>query len=286
MSLVVFTAAVGLLVAPVPVHPVVAIASVLFIAVGAGASGALNMWWDADIDVRMRRTRGRAIPSGRIAAGEALALGLGLSGLAVVMLALAANVFAAALLAFTIFFYAVIYTMWLKRTTPQNIVIGGAAGAVPPMIGWAAAGGGISLEPIVLFLIIFVWTPPHFWALALLRTRDYAKAGIPMLPVVAGPDATRLQILIYSLILAPLGMVPAMIGLGGTLYMIVASILGSLFVVMAFDCYRKREGEPADRAAKNLFAYSVLYLFLLFAALLVEQGFGIDGSNLPPLWAS
>jgi protoheme IX farnesyltransferase len=175
--------------------------------------------------------------------------------------------------------------MWLKRATPQNIVIGGAAGAFPPMIGWAAATGGVSLEPFVLFLIIFVWTPPHFWALALLRTRDYARAGVPMLPVVAGADATRRQILIYSLILAPLGMVPAMIGLGGTLYAVAASVLGSLFVVMAFDCYWEREGEEADRAAKNLFAYSVLYLFLLFAVLLVEQGFGISGGALSSVWA-
>jgi protoheme IX farnesyltransferase len=197
-----------------------------------------------------------------------------------------ANWLAAALLAFTIGFYVFVYTMWLKRVTPQNIVIGGAAGALPPMIGWAAATGGVSLESFVLFLIIFVWTPPHFWALALLRTRDYAKAGVPMLPVVAGADATRLQILIYTLILAPLGIVPAFIGLGGPLYAIAAFVLGVLFVVMAIDCYRKREGEAADRAAKNLFGYSVLYLFLLFAVLLVEQGFGIDGGSLVSLWAS
>jgi len=195
------------------------------------------------------------------------------------------NWFAGGLLAFTIFFYVVVYTMLLKRWTAQNIVIGGAAGALPPVVAWAAATGSLSMEPVLLFLIIFFWTPPHFWALALLRTRDYAKAGVPMLPVVAGPDATRLQILIYSLILAPLGMVPAIIGLGGMLYTVVASVLGSLFVVMALDCYREREGEAADRAAKNLFAYSVLYLFLLFAVLLVEQGFCIDGSALPSLWA-
>jgi protoheme IX farnesyltransferase len=197
-----------------------------------------------------------------------------------------ANWLAAALLAGTIGFYVLVYTMWLKRTTPQNIVIGGAAGAVPPMIGWAAATDSIGLAPVILFLIIFVWTPPHFWALALLRTKDYARAGVPMLPVVAGADATRLQILIYSLILAPLSMVPAIIGLGGTLYMATAAMLGSLFVVMALDCYRQRAGEAADRAAKNLFAYSVLYLFLLFAVLLVEQGFGIDGGSLPLLWTS
>jgi protoheme IX farnesyltransferase len=196
------------------------------------------------------------------------------------------NWVAAALLALTIAFYVVVYTMWLKRSTPQNIVIGGAAGAVPPMIGWAAATGSVSLESFVLFLIIFMWTPPHFWALALLRSDDYARAGVPMLPVVRGADETRRQILIYSLILAPLGMVPAIIGLGGTLYMVVAAMLGSLFVVLALECYREREGEKADRAAKHLFAYSVLYLFLLFAVLLIELGFGIDGFALPTIWTS
>jgi protoheme IX farnesyltransferase len=285
MFLVVFTALVGLVAAPGSMHPVLAIAALICIAAGAGASGALNMWYDADIDAKMARTAARPVPRGLVSPEEARSFGMVLALGSVLCLGLMANWVAAALLALTIGFYVLVYTMWLKRSTPQNIVIGGAAGAVPPMIGWAAATGGVSLEPFVLFLIIFVWTPPHFWALALLRTRDYAKAGVPMLPVVAGPDATRLHILIYSLILAPLGMVPAVIGLGGTLYMIAASILGSLFVVMALDCYRKREGEAADRAAKNLFAYSVLYLFLLFAVLLVEQGFGIDGSTLPSLWA-
>ena len=285
MFLVVFTALVGLVAAPGSMHPVLAIAALICIAAGAGASGALNMWYDADIDAKMARTAARPVPRGLVSPEEARSFGMVLALGSVLCLGLMANWVAAALLALTIGFYVLVYTMWLKRSTPQNIVIGGAAGAVPPMIGWAAATGGISLESFVLFLIIFVWTPPHFWALALLRTRDYAKAGVPMLPVVAGPDATRLHILIYSLILAPLGMVPAVIGLGGTLYMIAASILGSLFVVMALDCYRKREGEAADRAAKNLFAYSVLYLFLLFAVLLVEQGFGIDGSTLPSLWA-
>jgi len=285
MFLVVFTALVGLVAAPGSMHPVLAIAALICIAAGAGASGALNMWYDADIDAKMARTAARPVPRGLVSPEEARSFGMVLALGSVLCLGLMANWVAAALLALTIGFYVLVYTMWLKRSTPQNIVIGGAAGAVPPMIGWAAATGGISLDSFVLFLIIFVWTPPHFWALALLRTRDYAKAGVPMLPVVAGPDATRLHILIYSLILAPLGMVPAVIGLGGTLYMIAASILGSLFVVMALDCYRKREGEAADRAAKNLFAYSVLYLFLLFAVLLVEQGFGIDGSTLPSLWA-
>jgi protoheme IX farnesyltransferase len=286
MFLVVFTALVGLVAAPGTMHPVLAIAALICIAVGAGAAGALNMWFDADIDAAMARTAARPVPRGRIAPEEARDFGAILGAGSIVCLGLMVNWVAAALLAATIGFYVFVYTMWLKRTTPQNIVIGGAAGAVPPMIGWAAATGSLSLAPFVLFLIIFVWTPPHFWALALLRTKDYARASVPMLPVVAGPDATRLQILIYSLILAPLGMVPTIIGLGGTLYMAAAAVLGSLFVVMALDCYWQREGEAADRAAKNLFAYSVLYLFLLFAVLLVEQGFGIDAGTLPVIWTS
>jgi protoheme IX farnesyltransferase len=283
---VVFTALVGLIAAPGSMHPVLAIAALICIAAGAGAAGALNMWFDADIDAQMARTAARPVPRGNVAPETARDFGAVLGIGSVVCLGLMANWLAAGLLALTIAFYVFVYTMWLKRATPQNIVIGGAAGAVPPMIGWAAATGSVSLTPFVLFLIIFVWTPPHFWALALLRTKDYARAGVPMLPVVAGPDATRLQILIYSLILAPLSMVPAIIGLGGTLYMAAAAVLGSLFVVMALDCYRNRAGEAADRAAKNLFAYSVLYLFLLFAVLLVEQGFGIDGGQLPLLWTS
>jgi len=286
MFLVVFTALVGLVAAPGSLHPVLAIAALICIAAGAGAAGALNMWYDADIDAAMTRTAARPVPRGCIAPEEARDFGAILGTGSVVCLGLMANWVAAALLAATIAFYVFVYTMWLKRATPQNIVIGGAAGAIPPMIGWAAATGGVSLEPFILFLIIFIWTPPHFWALALLRTKDYARAGVPMLPVVAGPDATRLHILVYSLILAPLGMVPAIIGLGGTLYMATAAVLGSLFVVMALDCYRQREGEAADRAAKNLFAYSVLYLFLLFAVLLVEQGFGIGGGTLPLIWTS
>ena len=286
MFLVVFTALVGLVAAPGSMHPVLAIAALICIAVGAGASGALNMWYDADIDAAMTRTAGRPIPRGRISPDEALVFGVVLAAGSVICLGLMVNWVAAALLALTIAFYVVVYTMWLKRSTPQNIVIGGAAGAVPPMIGWAAATGSVSLESFVLFLIIFMWTPPHFWALALLRSDDYARAGVPMLPVVRGADETRRQILIYSLILAPLGMVPAIIGLGGTLYMVVAAMLGSLFVVLALDCYREREGEKADRAAKHLFAYSVLYLFLLFAVLLIELGFGIDGFALPTIWTS
>jgi protoheme IX farnesyltransferase len=286
MFLVVFTALVGLVAAPEGLHPVLAIASLICIAAGAGAAGALNMWFDADIDARMARTAARPVPRGHVTAEEARSFGAVLAVGSIVCLGVMANWLAASLLAFTIGFYVFVYTMWLKRTTPQNIVIGGAAGALPPMIGWAAATGGISLESFVLFLIIFVWTPPHFWALALLRTGDYEKAGVPMLPVVAGAAATRTHILIYSLILAPLGITPAFIGLGGALYAAAAAVLGALFVVMAVDCYRKREGEAADRTAKNLFGYSVLYLFLLYAVLLLEHGFGIDGGSFMSLWAS
>jgi protoheme IX farnesyltransferase len=285
MFLVVFTALAGLVAAPGSMHPVLAVAALICIAAGAGASGALNMWYDADIDAAMARTAGRPVPRGRVTPEEARSFGVVLAVGSVLCLGLMANWLAAALLALTIGFYVFVYTMWLKRATPQNIVIGGAAGAFPPMIGWAAATGGVGIESFILFLIIFVWTPPHFWALALLRTGDYARAGVPMLPVVSGADATRRQILIYSIILAPLGMLPAIVGLGGTLYMAAAAVLGSLFVVMALDCYRTREGEEADRAAKNLFAYSVLYLFLLFAAILVEQGFGISGGAPSSLWA-
>ncbi len=278
MFLVVFTALVGLVAAPGSMHPVLAVAALICIAAGAGAAGALNMWYDADIDARMARTAARPIPRGQVTPSEARAFGAVLASGSVVCLGLMANWLSAALLAFTIAFYVLVYTMWLKRATPQNIVIGGAAGALPPMIGWAAATGTVGLAPFILFLIIFVWTPPHFWALALLRTRDYERAGVPMLPVVSGEDATRRQILVYSLILAPLGMVPAIIGLGGTLYAVAASVLGAIFVVLAHACYRERDGERAARAAKDLFAYSVLYLFLLFAALLVEQAFGVGGA--------
>ena len=285
MLLVVFTALVGLVAAPGTMHPVLAIAALACIAVGAGASGALNMWYDADIDARMARTASRPLPQGAVTPQEALAFGTILAIGSVLCLGLMANWVAAGLLALTIAFYVFVYTMWLKRWTPQNIVIGGAAGAMPPMIGWAAATGTVGLEPIVMFLIIFIWTPPHFWALALTRTRDYERAGVPMLPVTHGPDETRRQILIYSLILAPLAMAPSVMGFGGMLYTVTASILGAFFVVFAFDCYRTREGVAGDRAAKNLFAYSVLYLFVLFAALLVEQGFGFASGPLPLSWA-
>jgi heme o synthase len=274
MSLVVFTALVGIVRAPADIHPVLAFAALLCIAIGAGAAGALNMWWDADIDARMTRTARRPIPAGRIGEGEALAFGLVLSVGSVLMLGLFAGMLAAALLAFTIFFYAVIYSMWLKRSTPQNIVIGGAAGAFPPMIGWAAVTGSIGLESVLLFLIIFFWTPPHFWALALLKKDDYARAGVPMLPNVAGDAETRKQIVIYSLILAPLGVAPSLLGFAGLAYGFAASALGIVFLVMAFDVWRRRAGTAADGAARRLFAFSILYLFLLFAILLVEPAFG------------
>ncbi|MCC0058816.1 MAG: protoheme IX farnesyltransferase [Hyphomicrobiaceae bacterium] len=286
MFLVVFTALVGLVAAPVHLHPVLAVAALICIAVGAGASGALNMWYDADIDARMARTASRPLPRGALTPNEALAFGSVLAIGSVLCLGLMANWVAAGLLAFTIGFYVFIYTMWLKRSTPQNIVIGGAAGALPPMIGWAAATGTVSLASFVMFLIIFIWTPPHFWALALIRSSDYERVGVPMLPVTHGADETRRQILIYSIILAPLAMVPSVMGFGGSLYTIVAAISGAFFLVLAFDCYRIREGEAADRAAKNLFAYSILYLFILFAALLVEHGFGFGSGLTPLIWTS
>jgi protoheme IX farnesyltransferase len=274
MSLVIFTALVGIVRAPAELHPVLGFTALLCIAIGAGAAGALNMWWDADIDAQMSRTARRPIPAGRVAPGEALSFGLTLSVASVLMLGLFVGWLAAALLAFTIFFYAVIYTMWLKRWTPQNIVIGGAAGAFPPMIGWAAVTGSVSVESIVLFLIIFFWTPPHFWALALVKSDDYARAGVPMLPVVAGEAETRRQILVYSLILAPLGVAPAFLGHAGLVYGAAATILGVVFVAMAFEIWRKGSGEAGASAARRLFAYSILYLFLLFAMLLVEPLIG------------
>ncbi|MGA9002431.1 MAG: heme o synthase [Pseudolabrys sp.] len=272
MSLVVFTALVGLAVAPGSLHPVTAFTALLCIAVGAGASGALNMWYDADVDAVMTRTTRRPVPMGRVRPGEALAFGLTLGSFAVVVLGLLVNWAASALLAFTIFFYVVIYTIWLKRSTPQNIVIGGAAGAFPPVIGWAAVTGSLSLEPVLLFLIIFFWTPPHFWALALYRTDDYARAGIPMLPVVSGDASTRRQILVYTLILVPLGVAPWAFGYAGALYGITAVVMGAVMVTLGWQVLL--ESRPAERASRNLFAFSILYLFLLFAVLLVERGWG------------
>src|SRR5688572_3612796 len=270
MSLVVFTALVGLVIAPGHIHPVLGFTALLCIAVGAGAAGALNMWYDADIDAVMTRTAGRPIPQRRIMPGEALGFGITLAGFSIVTLGLLVSWLAAALLAFTIFFYVVVYTMWLKRATPQNIVIGGAAGAFPPVIGWAAVTGSVSLEPILLFLIVFLWTPPHFWALALTRADDYARARVPMLPVVAGADATRRQILIYSLLLVPAGAAPWLLGYAGLAYGATALLAGVLMVAFAWRIYTVREGAAATIAARRMFAYSIAYLFVLFAVLLVE----------------
>jgi len=271
MSLVVFTALTGMVVAPGGLHPVLAIIALIAITVGAGASGALNMWYDADIDARMARTAARPIPRGRVTADEALTFGVVLSVGAVLTLGVLINWAAGALLALTIVYYVFFYTMWLKRRTPQNIVIGGAAGAFPPMIGWAAVTGSVSLESVLLFLIIFIWTPPHFWALALYRCRDYERAGVPMLPVVSGARETRRQILVYSLLLAPLAVTPAVIGLGGAVYAVVSTVLGIIFVALAFRVWRTTEGREADQAARRLFGFSILYLFLLFAVLLAEH---------------
>ncbi len=280
MSLVVFTALVGLLVAPVQVHPVVALAAIIFIALGAGASGALNMWWDADIDAVMRRTMRRPVPSGKVAAGEALGLGLALSGLSVVMLGLAANLLAAGLLAFTIFFYVVVYSMGLKRLTPQNIVIGGAAGAFPPMIGWAVATGGVSVEAVLMFALIFMWTPPHFWALALFMKDDYSNAGVPMLTVTHGRKATRAHILVYTLALVPVAIGTGLTSIGGPVYLSAAVLLNGWFVLGAVRIWRRDEGvAEADKykVEKAFFRFSLWYLFLHFGAFLVESGLGRFG---------
>ena len=271
MSLVVFTALAGLLVAPQGVHPMVGFTAILFVAIGAGASGALNMWWDADIDEVMRRTARRPIPDGRVPAADALALGLGLSGLSVIMVGLAANLLAAALLAFTIFFYAVVYSMWLKRWTPQNIVIGGAAGAFPPMIGWAIATGGVSIESICMFMLIFLWTPPHFWALALFMKDDYSKAGVPMLTVTHGHRSTRRHIFVYTLVLAAFAIGMGFTSIGGPIYLSVAVVMNAIFCKGAFDILRRdRAAADADGFAveKSFFKFSLLYLFLHFGALL------------------
>ncbi len=280
MSLVVFTAVVGLVVAPVPVHPFIAFTAILFIALGGGASGALNMWYDADIDAVMRRTASRPIPAGRIAPGEALGLGLGLSFLSVMMLGLAANWFAGLFLGFTIFFYAVIYTIWLKRRTPQNIVIGGAAGAFPPMIGWAVATGGIGIESLMMFALIFVWTPPHFWALALFMNEDYARAKVPMLTVTHGRPATRRHILAYALALVPVAIGLGFTSIGGPAYLALALVLNAGFVLGAVRIWRRSEAAAeADkyRGEKAFFRFSLYYLFGHFSALLLEAGLGHYG---------
>ena len=280
MSLVVFTAFVGLLAAPVPVHPVVGFAAILFIAVGGGASGALNMWWDADIDRVMKRTRSRPIPAGKVSEGEAFGFGITLAVMSVIMLALAANLMAAAILAFTIFFYVVIYSMWLKRWTPQNIVIGGAAGAFPPMIGWAVATGGISVESVLMFALIFMWTPPHFWALALFMKSDYENAGVPMLTVTHGRKSTRKHILVYTLLLVPVALAVGVTSIGGPIYMAVAVLLNLAFLKGAWDIWRRdEEAAQADqyRTEKRVFALSLLYLFGHFLAILAEAMLGRFG---------
>jgi protoheme IX farnesyltransferase len=267
MSLVVFTAVVGLFLAPGPINPIIAAISILCIAVGAGASGALNMWYDSDIDAVMSRTLNRPIPSGRVDRNDALALGVVLSGFSVFTLGLAANWLAAGLLAFTIFFYAVVYTMWLKRSTPQNIVIGGAAGAFPPMVGWVAVTGSIDLSSALLFLIIFLWTPPHFWALALYRADDYRKAGLPMLPITHGNEFTRLHVFLYTLVLFAATLLPFISGMSGVIYLAAAIVLGGMFSGYAWKLLRRY----SDSLARRTFRFSIVYLAALFAALLVDH---------------
>ena len=268
MSLVVFTACAGLVAAPGTMHPVLAVVAILCVAVGAGAAGCINMWFDRDIDAVMRRTAGRPIPAGRVAPEEALGFGITLSLFAVMLMGLAVNWVAAALLAGANLFYVLVYTMWLKRRTPQNIVIGGAAGAFPPMIGWACVTGGVSLESAVLFAIIFLWTPPHFWALSLYTDADYSRAGVPMLPVVAGRAATKRQMLLYTLILLPLAPAPYLLGVAGPAYGIVAALAGILFVIAAVRVLG--DDDPKQPAARRMFGYSILYLFMIFAMLIAD----------------
>ena len=273
MSLVIFTAFVGLIVAPVGVNPIVGLASILCVAVGAGASAALNMWWDADIDRIMARTQKRPIPSGRVTEGEAFGVGVGLSIMSVAMLGLFANWLSASILAFTIFFYAVIYTMWLKRITPQNIVIGGAAGAFPPMIGGAIASGSVSVESVLMFLIIFMWTPPHFWALAIFRNEDYVDADVPMMPVAAGTTSTRRQIWWYTVLLTPIAIAPAFTTIGGAAYFAASVVLSAMFLKAAWTVSRRSDEQSAAdkyQAEIKLFKVSLVYLFALFTAILVQ----------------
>ena len=287
MTLVVFTAFAGLIAAPVDVDPLLAFISIAALAVGAGAAGALNMAYDADIDATMKRTQKRPVPRGAVSVSDAYGMGVVASILSVLVMALAANYLAAGLLAFSIFFYAVIYTMILKRSTPQNIVIGGAAGAFPPMIGWVVATGEISLDAVILFMIIFLWTPPHSWALALYKSGDYAAAGVPMMPVAKGAKSTRLQILLYSIVMVVFAGAPVLTGLGGVVYGVTALGGGALFMLLAWRIFRSRAGEAGstaeadlyavragDKAARDLFAYSIGYLAVLFAALIAEHAFG------------
>ncbi len=271
MSLVVFTGFVGLVLAPGSMHPVLAAVAVLCIAVGAGASGAINMWYDRDIDALMTRTRDRPLPAGRMAPGAALGFGVVLAVGSVTVMALALNIVAAALLALTIAFYVFVYTIWLKRRTPQNIVIGGAAGAFPPMVGWAAATGEVTLGSIALFALIFMWTPPHFWALALYREGDYARAGVPMLPVVAGARETKKQILIYTALLIPVSLAPWALGIVGWAYGVIALALGGVFMAMAVKIWF----DDTERSARRTFLFSIIYLFALFAAMMADAVHGM-----------
>ena len=271
MSLVVFSGLAGLMIAPGAIHPVIAAVAVLCIAVNAGAAGAINMWYERDIDAVMARTSARPLPRGRMAPEDALSFGVALAILSVIMMGLAVNWTAAALLALANGFYVFVYTIWLKRRTPQNIVIGGAAGAFPPMIGWASVTGGIGLESLALFLMIFLWTPPHFWALALYRNGDYARAGIPMLPVVAGRDRTCRQMLIYTLLLLPVAVLPALLGTAGLFYGVTAAVLSLLFIVSALRVWQQND----DRRARQMFGFSVLYLFLIFTVLVVDRTVGL-----------
>jgi protoheme IX farnesyltransferase len=272
MTLVVFTGLCGLLVAPVRIHPVLGFTAILCIALGAGAAAALNMWWEADIDALMKRTASRPIPAGRLDRQTALHFGVGLSFFSVILMGVATNWLAAAILAVSILFYVFVYTIWLKRRTPQNIVIGGAAGAFPPVIGWAAATGDVTTLPLILFGLIFLWTPPHFWALSLFIRSDYAKAGVPMLPVVAGAKATRLQIMLYTVPMAAAAIAPWPLGLAGALYGTSAAVLSAVFVALAVKVLASRAVEPADmKAEKQLFAYSILYLFAIFAMLVADR---------------
>ncbi|WP_114227620.1 MULTISPECIES: heme o synthase [Sphingomonas] len=272
MTLVVFTGLAGLLAAPVTLHPVLAFTAVLCIALGAGGAAALNMWYEADLDAMMRRTEKRPLPAGRLDRQTALHFAIGLSAMSVILMDLATNHLAALILAFSIFFYAVIYTVWLKRRTPQNIVIGGAAGAFPPLIGWVAATGRIELLPVLLFLLIFLWTPPHFWALSLFVRTDYAKAGVPMLPVVAGLPHTRLQVLLYTLPMAAAAVAPWPLGLTGALYGVTAAVGSALFLLLSIAVWRNRATEPAGmKPEKQLFAYSIIYLFVLFGAVVADR---------------
>ncbi len=281
MSLVIFTALVGLVMAPGHIHPVLAFTALLCIAVGAGASGALNMAFEGDLDAKMTRTANRPIPRGRITRAEATAFGMTLAFFSVLTLGILVNWYAGGLLAFTIFFYVVIYTLLLKRRTAQNIVIGGAAGSLPPVVAWVAATGSLSVEPLLLFLIIFFWTPPHFWALAMFRSEDYARAGVPMLPVVAGPDATRLQILLYTIVLVAVAAAPWPLGYFDAVYGVISLALGAVMLALAIDVYRRRERAESLRATRKLFAFSILYLFALFATLLLEV---VARAVLPVVW--